>query len=88
MAVSEETETKLLEQALIEGAVTKEQKTAINRYFINIASQKQREATRYREMAEIGRGGKVASQALKKQELLKRADSLEAEANSYKALSI
>jgi hypothetical protein len=39
-------------------------------------------------MAEIGRGGKVASQALKKQELLKRADSLEAEANSYKALSI
>ncbi len=88
MAVSEETETKLLEQALVEGAVTKEQKTAINRYFINIASQKQREATRYREMAEIGRGGKVASQALKKQELLKRADSLEAEANSYKALSI
>jgi hypothetical protein len=88
MAVSEETETKLLEQALVEGAVTKEQKTAINRYFINIASQKQREATRYREMAEVGRGGKVASQALKKQELLKRADSLEAEANSYKALSI
>jgi hypothetical protein len=88
MAVSEETETKLLEQALVEGAVTKEQKTAINRYFINIASQKQREAIRYREMAEIGRGGKGVSQALKKQELLKRADSLEAEANSYKALSI
>lgn len=88
MAVSEETETKLLEQALIEGAVTKEQKTAINRYFTNIASQKLREASRYREMAELGRGGKATQQASKKQELLKRADSLEAEANSYKSLSL
>lgn len=88
MAVSEETETKLLEQALIEGAVTKEQKTAINRYFTNIAAQKQREATRYREMADLGRGGKATQQAQKKQELLKRADSLEAEANSYKSLSL
>ncbi len=88
MAVSEETETKLLEQVLIEGAVTKEQKTAINRYFTNIAAQKQREATRYREMADLGRGGKATQQAQKKQELLKRADSLEAEANSYKSLSL
>jgi hypothetical protein len=86
MAVSEETETRLLEQALIEGAVTKEQKTAINRYFTNIAAQKLREASRYREMAELGRGGKATQQALKKQELLNRADSLEAEANSYKSL--
>lgn len=88
MAVSEETETKLLEQALMEGAVTKEQKTAINRYFTNIAAQKLKEASRYREMAEIGRGGKATQQAQKKQELLRRADSLEAEANSYKSLSL
>ena len=88
MAVSDETETKLLEQALVEGAVTKEQKTAINRYFTNIAAQKLREASRYREMADLGRGGKATQQSQKKLELLRRADSLETEANSYKSLSL
>jgi len=86
-AVSEDTETRLLEQALVEGAVTKEQKTAINRYFINIASQKHKESERLREMAELARGGKSSSQDIKKRELIKRADFLEEEANSYKQLS-
>ena len=87
-AVSEDIETKLLEQALIEGAVTKEQKTAINRYFINLASQKQKESERMREMAELARGGKASSQDLKRKELLKKAEQLEEEANSYKQLSV
>jgi 5-enolpyruvylshikimate-3-phosphate synthase len=87
-AFSEDTETRLLEQALVEGAVTKEQKTAINRYFINIASQKQKESDRLREMAELARGGKSATQDIKKRELIKKADLLEEEANSYKQLSV
>ena len=86
-AISEETETRLLEQALVEGAVTKEQKTAINKYFSNIASQKLREAERYREMADLGRGGKSSSQDLKRRELLKKAEVLESEAVSYREMS-
>lgn len=86
-AVSEETENRLLEQALIEGAVTKEQKTAVQRYFTNLALQKQKEADRYREMADVGRGGKVASQEIKKREFLKKAEILESESSSYKELS-
>ena len=86
-AVSDETESRLLEQALVEGAVTKEQKTAINKYFSNIASQKQKEAERYREMADLGRGGKSSSQDLKRKELLRKADVLESEALSYKEMS-
>ncbi len=87
-AISEETETKLLEQALVEGAVTKEQKTAINRYFINIASQKHKESERMREMAELARGGKSSTQDIKKRELIKKADLLEEESISYKQLSV
>lgn len=86
-AVSEETESRLLEQALIEGAVTKEQKTAVQRYFSNLAMQKQKEAERYREMAEVGRGGKSTSQDIKKREFLKKAELLESESVSYKELS-
>jgi hypothetical protein len=87
-AISDDIETRLLEQAIIEGAVTKEQKTAINRYFINIASQKLKESERLREMAELARGGKFSSQDIKKRELIKKADLLEEEANSYKQLSV
>lgn len=86
-AVSEETENRLLEQALVEGAVTKEQKTAVQRYFSNLALQKQKEAERYREMAEVRRGGKSGTQDLKKRELLKKAELLESESSSYKELS-
>jgi hypothetical protein len=39
-------------------------------------------------MAELARGGKSATQDIKKRELIKKADLLEEEANSYKQLSV
>ena len=43
-ATSSETESRLLEQALVEGAVTPGQKTAVAKYFSNIALAKKQEA--------------------------------------------
>jgi hypothetical protein len=87
-AVSTDTESRLLEQVLLEGAVTPGQKTAVNRYFNNIAIAKKQEANKYKNMASVARGGKSRTQDFKTKEFLEKANQLESEASYYEKASV
>ena len=87
-ATSSETESRLLEQALVEGAVTPGQKTAVAKYFSNIALAKKQEAERYREMAKVATGGKFRAQAIKSRDMLQKADLLDQQAEYYQNISV
>jgi hypothetical protein len=86
-AVSEEMESKLLMKAMLESASTDSQRTAVTNYFNNLANAKLVEAKQLRKSASIARGGKMATQNLQKQELLKKAESLEKQAEAYQKLA-
>ncbi|MCE9498908.1 MAG: hypothetical protein K8R21_00065 [Leptospira sp.] len=80
-------ESKLLQKALIEGAVTKEQKSAVAHFLSSVASEKRKLAASYRESAIVSHGGKAATQDMQSKRFLDMAKSLENEATSYEALS-
>ena len=52
-SISSDLESSLLEKALIEGAVTQEQKSAVKHYLASVASEKKKLADSYREMAQV-----------------------------------
>lgn len=81
--INEEVESRLLAKALMEGATTSEQRSAVATYFQTIAADKREEAKKLRLLANTSRGGKVASQSAQKKDYLKKADSLEKEAKAF-----
>ena len=86
-SVSTDLENSLLEKALIEGAVTQEQKSAVKHYFASVASEKKKMAESYREMASVNYGGKAMTQELRTQRLLNLAKTFEQLAASYENLA-
>ncbi|MDX1957299.1 MAG: hypothetical protein SFU98_01935 [Leptospiraceae bacterium] len=86
-AISLEEETKFIEKALKEGAVTIEQKNAVSHYFQSIAQKKALEAKRYRDIASLSHGGKVLAEEARKREFNKMAESLEEESRVYEKLA-
>ena len=63
-SISSDLESSLLEKALIEGAVTQEQKSAVKHYLASVASEKKKLADSYREMAQVNYGGKEKENAI------------------------
>ena len=86
-AVSSDLESSLLEKALIEGAVTEQQKSAVQNYLSSVASEKKKLAESYREMAGVNYGGKAMTQELRTKKLLNLAKSLDELAASYENLA-
>lgn len=86
-AVSSDLESKLLEKALAEGAVTKEQKSAVASYMNAIAVEKRKQAENYREMASVNYGGKSSTQDARTKQLKEMAKALEEEAAAYEKLA-
>ncbi|HMV41379.1 MAG TPA: hypothetical protein PK079_10915 [Leptospiraceae bacterium] len=86
-SISSDLESSLLEKALIEGAVTKEQKTAVAHYLNSVAAEKKKLADSYREMATVNYGGKALTQELRVKKLLNLAESLDKLAASYENLA-
>jgi acyl carrier protein phosphodiesterase len=86
-SVSSDLESSLLEKALIEGAVTKEQKSAVSNYLASVASEKKKLADSYREMAQVNYGGKALTQDLRVKRLLNLANALDKLAASYENLA-
>ena len=86
-SISSDLESSLLEKALIEGAVTQEQKSAVKHYLASVASEKKKLADSYREMAQVNYGGKAMTQELRTKKLAKSLDELTASyenlANNY-----
>ncbi|TGK01277.1 hypothetical protein EHQ53_08780 [Leptospira langatensis] len=79
-AVSQDTEDRLLEQALVSAAVTKEQKVAVATYLKAIAQQKTERAEELRALAKRSTGGKFLASNAQSEKFLKQARALEAEA--------
>ncbi|GBF51060.1 hypothetical protein LPTSP4_25910 [Leptospira ryugenii] len=79
---------ELLESAVIEQASTPAQKSAVSEYLASVAKEKLELAQTLRERAQVAHGGKAISQTNEKQELLRRAAALEAEAAKYKKVSM
>ena len=86
-SVSNDLESKLLENALIEGAITQEQKSAVKHYLASVASEKKKLADSYREMATVSYGGKALTQDLRTKKLLDLAKALDNLAASYESLA-
>ena len=86
-SVSNDLESKLLEKALIEGAITQEQKSAVKHYLASVASEKKKLADSYREMATVSYGGKALTQDLRTKKLLDLAKALDNLAASYESLA-
>ena len=86
-SISNDLESKLLEKALIEGAVTQEQKSAVKHYLASVASEKKKLADSYREMATVNYGGKALTQDLRTKRLLDLAKALDNLAASYESLA-
>ncbi|AXR60434.1 LIC10421/LIC12816 family protein [Leptospira mayottensis] len=85
-AVSEEVEDQLLEKAIFESAVTKEQKAAVGNYLKAIAQQKANRAEELRELARRSTGGKFLASSVQSQKYLKQAQLLEKEAQRYQSV--
>lgn len=85
-AVSEEVEDQLLEKAIVESAVTKEQKTAVANYLKAVAQQKSQRAEELRELAKRSTGGKFLASNAQSQKYIKQAQSLERETARYQAV--
>lgn len=85
-AVSEEVEDQLLEKAIVESAVTKEQKTAVGNYLRAVAQQKAQRADELRELARRSTGGKFLASNAQSQKYIKQAQMLERENARYQAL--
>ncbi|WP_061215838.1 LIC10421/LIC12816 family protein [Leptospira santarosai] len=85
-AVSEEVEDQLLEKAIFESAVTKEQKTAVGNYLKAIAQQKANRAEELRELARRSTGGKFLASNAQSRKYLKQAQALEKEAQRYQSV--
>ncbi len=79
---------ELLESAIVETATTPAQKSVVSEYLANIAKEKLELAASLRERATSTRGGKVISQNLEKQELIRRAEILEKQAAKYNRVSM
>ena len=86
-SISNDLESKLLEKALIEGAITQEQKSAVKHYLASVASEKKKLADSYREMATVSYGGKALTQDLRTKKLLDLAKALDNLAASYESLA-
>ncbi len=87
LAISSDSEVKILERALSEAAVTGEQKAVVGKYFNAIAAEKRKEADKMRAMAKVSGGGKFVTQDVRSADLMKKADILEDEAKSFEDLS-
>ncbi|PJZ52250.1 LIC10421/LIC12816 family protein [Leptospira adleri] len=85
-AVSDEVEDQLLEKAIVESAVTKEQKTAVGNYLKAVAQQKATRAEELRELARRSTGGKFLASNAQSQKYLKQAQALEREAQRYQSV--
>ncbi|MCG6167673.1 hypothetical protein LFX25_07525 [Leptospira sp. FAT2] len=85
-AVSEDVEDQLLEKAIVESAVTKEQKTAVGNYLRAVAQQKVHRAEELRELANRSTGGKFLASNAQSQKYIKQAQSLERENARYQAI--
>ncbi|EQA45017.1 hypothetical protein LEP1GSC050_2914 [Leptospira broomii serovar Hurstbridge str. 5399] len=79
-AVSQDTEDRLLEQALVSAAVTKEQKIAVGTYLKALAQQKSERAEELRALAKRSTGGKFLASNAQSAKFLKQAAALEREA--------
>lgn len=85
-AISEETEQKLMEKALIESAVTKEQKTAVANYLRAVSAQKAARAEELRELSKRSTGGKFLASKAQSDRYRKQAEALEREVERYQIL--
>ncbi|XDD51596.1 hypothetical protein AB3N59_07640 [Leptospira sp. WS92.C1] len=85
-AVSEDVEDQLLEKAIVESAITKEQKTAVGNYLRAVAHQKVQRAEELRELAKRSTGGKFLASNAQSQKYSKQAQSLERENARYQTI--
>ncbi|WCL48940.1 LIC_10421 family protein [Leptospira sp. GIMC2001] len=83
-ALDQSTKLRLMEEALIESAITPEQKSAVAAYMNKIAEEKLALAQKLRERANSPRAGKVAYKNAERKELIRKAERLESEAKRYK----
>lgn len=80
-------ERDLLEKAIIEEAITKEQKKALSVYFRNISKEKRKISDSIMDSAFTAYGGKTASDAERAKRLREQAKNLKASADYYEALA-
>ncbi len=83
VAMANDQERQILEKALVEEAVTKEQKTAVANYFKGIAAEKRKLAKTLEDEAVTSHGGKVSAESKRTESLKKRAKDLKSLADSY-----
>lgn len=86
LAISEETEQRLMEKALIESAVTKEQKAAVANYLRAVSAQKAARAEELRELSKRSTGGKFLASQAQSVRYRKQAEALEREVERYQFL--
>lgn len=76
-----------IDKLMVEKASSPQEKKAVHKYLLKEAENKRKMATKFRELANIKRGGKAQSQIQHKKEMLQEAKSLEASAHEYEKLA-
>lgn len=76
-----------IDRLMVEKAQTPDEKKAIYKYLMGEAKEKKDMAKRLRDMAVVRKGGKAASQAAHKKEMIEEAEALEAVAKEYEELA-
>jgi hypothetical protein len=82
--ISADSENKLLEEALLESAITNQQKVAVNNYMNNIISKKEKQIQRLEDKLLLSYGGKLQREKLIKDSIKNEIIELNNEINSYK----
>jgi hypothetical protein len=76
-----------IEKLMVEKAESAQEKKAVYNYMMNESKEKRKLATRLREIAKTRKGGKAATQAKHKKEMMEEADELEKLADEYEKLA-
>jgi len=85
-SISADSENKLLEEALLESAITNQQKNSVNNYMNNIISKKEKQIQRLEDKLLLSYGGKLQREKLIKDSIKNEIIELNNEINSYKTV--
>jgi len=82
--ISADSENKLLEEALLESAITNQQKVAVNNYMNNIINKKEKQIQRLEDKLLLSYGGKFQREKLIKDSIKNEIAEIHSEIDSYK----
>jgi hypothetical protein len=82
--ISADSENKLLEEALLESAITNQQKIAVNNYINNIISKKEKQIQRLEDKLLLSYGGKFQREKSIKDSIKNEIAEIHLEIDSYK----